>query len=66
MAGEGKRKSVLDKRTQTYIDYFVRLLEGKFTGNVSFNCYRGGISKTYKTFEPIVVVKEEIVLNRKD
>ncbi len=55
---------MLDKKTQAYIDYVVRLLEEKFTGKVTINIRLGGVTNLNKKFEPEppMVVEESVKL----
>lgn len=55
---------MLDKKTQAYIDYVVRLLEKRFSGKITINALEGGVSHLNKKFEPEppMVVEESVKL----
>jgi len=53
---------VLDKRVQAYLDYVKRLAEQGFTGKVTINLSKGGVTNINKVYEPPVVVEESVKL----
>lgn len=53
---------MLDKKTEAYLSYLRTLLERKFTGKITINCFEGGVAGITKAFEPKVLVEESVKL----
>lgn len=53
---------MLDKQTEAYFDYLRKLIGGKFTGKVTINFFRGGITNVNKVHEPVIEVEESVKL----
>ena len=56
---------MLDKsKNEKYYEYERQLERDKFTGKVTTQWFKGGISKLYRRFEPIIEVEEQVILKR--
>jgi len=53
---------MLDKRNEKYYQYLRQLEQEKFTGKVTIQFFKGGISKLHKRLEPIIEVEEQVIL----
>jgi len=47
---------------EKYWEYFKKLEKEKFTGKVTINFYKGGVTNVNKRLEPIIEVEESVKL----